>query len=181
MRVIAMGKVSVYPRDGVYQLTCASMVMDGIGDLYAAFEQLKDKLAKGQMIAAGESYGGTGVTVIPDFYDLIRSNTLVPAVPGKTALAVDEYYKRIMAFDVSEKGFLRNVRTFLEHGEYSVINDLENDRVYVADGDLLVCNASGEILKRITMEDRPGTLALSPEGDVLFVTARSNVYAVKVK
>lgn len=122
-----------------------------------------------------------GVTVIPDFYDLIRSNTLVPAVPGKTALAVDEYYKRIMAFDVSEKGFLRNVRTFLEHGEYSVINDLENDRVYVADGDLLVCNAAGEILKRITMEDRPGTLALSPEGDVLFVTARSNVYAVKVK
>ena len=45
MKVIAMGKVSVYPRDGAYQLYCTAMAMDGIGDLYAAFEQLKQKLA----------------------------------------------------------------------------------------------------------------------------------------
>ena len=45
MKVIAMGKISVYPRDGAYQLYCASMAMDGVGDLYAAFEQLKAKLA----------------------------------------------------------------------------------------------------------------------------------------
>lgn len=45
MQVIAMGSVTVYVRDGVYQLYCAGMVMDGIGDLYAAFEQLKCKLA----------------------------------------------------------------------------------------------------------------------------------------
>ena len=45
MKVIAMGKISVYPRDGVYQLYCTAMAMDGIGDLYAAFEQLKAKLA----------------------------------------------------------------------------------------------------------------------------------------
>ena len=45
MKVIAMGKVSVYPRDGAYQLYCSNLVLDGIGDLYAAFEQLKAKLA----------------------------------------------------------------------------------------------------------------------------------------
>ena len=45
VKVIAMGKISVYPRDGVYQLYCTAMAMDGIGDLYAAFEQLKEKLA----------------------------------------------------------------------------------------------------------------------------------------
>ena len=45
MKIIAMGKVSVYPRDGAYQLYCAAMTMDGVGDLYAAFEQLKKKLA----------------------------------------------------------------------------------------------------------------------------------------
>ena len=44
MKVIAMGKVSVYPRDGAYQLYCTAMAMDGVGDLYAAFEQLKRKL-----------------------------------------------------------------------------------------------------------------------------------------
>ncbi len=45
MQVIAMGKISVYPRDGAYQLYCTGMVLDGVGDLYAAFEQLKTKLA----------------------------------------------------------------------------------------------------------------------------------------
>ena len=45
MKVIAMGKITVYPRDGAFQLYCGSMAMDGIGDLYAAFEQLKAKLA----------------------------------------------------------------------------------------------------------------------------------------
>lgn len=44
MKIIAMGKVSVYPRDGAYQLYCTGLTMDGVGDLYAAFEQLKKKL-----------------------------------------------------------------------------------------------------------------------------------------
>ena len=45
MQVLAMGSISVYPRDGVYQLYCTGLVPDGIGDLYAAFEQLKAKLS----------------------------------------------------------------------------------------------------------------------------------------
>ena len=44
MKVIAMGKISVFPRDGAYQLYCTGLVLDGVGDLYAAFEQLKTKL-----------------------------------------------------------------------------------------------------------------------------------------
>lgn len=46
VKVIAMGKISVYPRDGAYQLYCTAMAMDGIGDLHAAFEELKAKLGK---------------------------------------------------------------------------------------------------------------------------------------
>ena len=45
MKVIAMGRITVYPRDGAYQLYCTGLVPDGVGDLYAAFEQLKTKLA----------------------------------------------------------------------------------------------------------------------------------------
>ncbi len=45
MKVIAMGSVTVYVRDGAYQLYVNAMTVDGIGDLYAAFEQLKEKLA----------------------------------------------------------------------------------------------------------------------------------------
>ncbi len=45
MKVIALGKISVFPRDGAYQLYVNSMTVDGVGDLHAAFEQLKAKLA----------------------------------------------------------------------------------------------------------------------------------------
>ena len=46
MKVIALGRVTVYPRDGLYQLYCSAMTVDGVGDLYAAFEQTKKKLAE---------------------------------------------------------------------------------------------------------------------------------------
>ncbi len=44
MKVIAMGRVGVFPRDGVYQLYVSAMTPDGVGDLHAAFERLKAKL-----------------------------------------------------------------------------------------------------------------------------------------
>jgi len=46
MKVVAFGRVSVFPRDGAYQLYVTSLSPDGVGDLYVAFEQLKEKLQK---------------------------------------------------------------------------------------------------------------------------------------
>ena len=45
MQVIAAGRVSVFPRDGQYQLYCSRLTPEGAGDLHVAFEQLKEKLA----------------------------------------------------------------------------------------------------------------------------------------
>lgn len=44
MTVVAMGRVTVFPRDGQYQLYCSGLQQDGVGELHAAFEQLKRKL-----------------------------------------------------------------------------------------------------------------------------------------
>ncbi len=44
MKIIAKGRISVFPRDGQYQLYITDMTPDGIGALAAAFEQLKAKL-----------------------------------------------------------------------------------------------------------------------------------------
>ena len=46
MQVIAAGRVTVFPRDGQYQLYCARLTPEGVGDLALAFEQLKEKLAQ---------------------------------------------------------------------------------------------------------------------------------------
>ena len=46
MGVTVFGRVSVYPRDGAYQLYCTAILPEGMGDLHVAFEQLKRKLAE---------------------------------------------------------------------------------------------------------------------------------------
>ncbi|EPS46044.1 exodeoxyribonuclease VII large subunit [Clostridium botulinum A1 str. CFSAN002368] len=44
MDVVALGNVSVYEKEGSYQLYVKDMKREGIGDLYVAFEKLKEKL-----------------------------------------------------------------------------------------------------------------------------------------
>ena len=46
MLVIAAGRVTVFPRDGQYQLYCSRLTPEGAGDLHVAFEQLKEKLLR---------------------------------------------------------------------------------------------------------------------------------------
>lgn len=44
MKVLILGTVSVFERDGVYQIYCKAMQEDGLGSLYTAYEKLKLKL-----------------------------------------------------------------------------------------------------------------------------------------
>lgn len=45
-KVVALGSISVYERDGVYQLYVSAMRRQGVGDLMQAYEALKEKLTK---------------------------------------------------------------------------------------------------------------------------------------
>ncbi|MBQ3090243.1 MAG: exodeoxyribonuclease VII large subunit [Oscillospiraceae bacterium] len=44
MKVVARGRITVFPRDGQYQLYAESLIPDGVGELYVAFEQTKARL-----------------------------------------------------------------------------------------------------------------------------------------
>ena len=46
MKVLILGTVSVFERDGVYQIYCKAMQEDGIGDLYSKYVKLKEELEK---------------------------------------------------------------------------------------------------------------------------------------
>ena len=67
MLVIAAGRVTVFPRDGQYQLYCVRLTPEGAGDLHLAFEQLKEKLLR------------------EGLFDQSRKKPL-PAFPGTIAL-----------------------------------------------------------------------------------------------
>ena len=46
MKVLILGSVSVFERDGVYQIYCRAMQEDGLGSLYKAYEKLKEDIEK---------------------------------------------------------------------------------------------------------------------------------------
>ncbi|MBR0208560.1 MAG: exodeoxyribonuclease VII large subunit [Oscillospiraceae bacterium] len=46
MSVTAFGRISVFPRDGAYQMYCTGLMPEGTGDLQVAFEQMKKKLSE---------------------------------------------------------------------------------------------------------------------------------------
>ena len=69
MQVIAAGRVTVFPRDGQYQLYCTRLTPEGVGDLYLAFEQLKEKLSREGLFDPGHK------KPIPAFPDTIARIT----------------------------------------------------------------------------------------------------------
>ena len=51
MQVVAAGRITVFPRDGQYQLYCSRLIPEGVGDLHLAFEQLKERLYREGLFA----------------------------------------------------------------------------------------------------------------------------------
>jgi exodeoxyribonuclease VII large subunit len=72
MNVIIKGKVSVYEREGAYQVYCDSMETDGEGQLYLAFQSLKEKLEKQGMF---DKEHKKNIPILPGRIGIITSQT----------------------------------------------------------------------------------------------------------
>ena len=70
--VLAFGTVSVFERDGVYQLYCKAMQEDGMGSLYKAYEELKNKLEKEGLFSKEHK---KPLPVMPKIIGVLTSNT----------------------------------------------------------------------------------------------------------
>ena len=72
MSVLAFGTVSVFERDGVYQLYCKAMQEDGMGSLYKAYEELKNKLEKEGLFSTEHK---KKLPTMPKIIGVLTSNT----------------------------------------------------------------------------------------------------------
>ena len=72
MKVIAHGRISVFVRDGTYQLYADSLDPDGVGALYIAFEQLKRKLESEGLFAQEKK---KNLPKIPSVVGIVTSPT----------------------------------------------------------------------------------------------------------
>ena len=72
MKVIVYGTVSVFERDGVYQIYCRGMQEDGMGSLYTAYEELKKKL---QLEGLFDENHKKKIPFMPKVIGVLTSNT----------------------------------------------------------------------------------------------------------
>lgn len=124
-----------------------------------------------------------GVTIIPETYDLSRSAALSAVMPGQSEpfYVAKENNKSTVRLDVDSKGRLKNMQEAYPQGQYSNVTDAEGN-LYIADGHIYVYNKAGEEIKRITLEERPISLAIGgADKNTLFVTTTKSLYGVKIK
>ncbi len=72
MKVNVLGSVGVFERDGVYQIYVQAMQEDGIGDLYAKFNALKEKLEKQGLFDQSHK---KKIPMMPKIIGVLTSNT----------------------------------------------------------------------------------------------------------
>ena len=72
MKVMVFGSVSVFERDGIYQIYVKAIKEDGIGDLYRAYEKLKEDLEKEGLFDASHK---KKIPLKPDVIGVLTSRT----------------------------------------------------------------------------------------------------------
>ena len=72
MKVLVLGTVSVYERDGIYQIYCKAMQEDGMGSLHIAYEKLKAKLEEEGLF---EQSHKKKIPFMPKIVGVLTSNT----------------------------------------------------------------------------------------------------------
>ena len=72
MKVLVLGSVAVYERDGIYQIYCKAMQEDGMGSLYIAYEKLKKKL---ELEGLFDESHKKKITFMPKIIGVLTSNT----------------------------------------------------------------------------------------------------------
>ena len=119
-----------------------------------------------------------GKTVIPQQYDLVRSSSIEPAVPGKPFYEVDEFRHQVKRFDVDAQGFLSNPTVFANRGEHGITTD-DAGNVYIGEGDILVYGPDGTFLRRIATPAGPNSLTVVD--GYLYFTTRDAFYRTRIQ
>lgn len=124
MKVIIHGQVSVFARDGSYQLYASTMQPDGIGALYLAYEQMKERLANEGLFDAEHKLA---IPTLPKRIGVITSPTGaairdVLNVTGRRCPLTDVYiYPALVQGDGAAESLLCGVDYFDRSGLVDVV------------------------------------------------------------
>jgi hypothetical protein len=124
-----------------------------------------------------------GVTIIPETYDLSRSAALSCVRPGQAEplYVAHENNKTTVRLDVQPDGSVGGMKTLYPQGQYGSVTDSDGN-LYIADGEIFVYDKTGREVKRITLEERPISLAIGgKDKNILFATTTKSLFSVRIK
>jgi len=136
--------------------------------------------------------GGTFIPVGDDFvtgrlyygarlHDVLRAFSLARVVPGQPFYVSDESEHQTYAATVDAFGTLSKMTLFTDRGGEGLAVDARGN-VYLAAGQIYVYDASGRLIDRIDVPERPVQLAFGgKDGKTLFIAARTSLYAVRTR
>lgn len=112
--------------------------------------------------------------------DLKTPNGLVGTPDGKYLYVADIEDGKTWRYDVRSDGKLANKTFFAPHGSDGMTIDNEGN-VYLTSGKVWVYNSNGELIEEIEFPESPANICFGgKDRDVLFVTARTGVYTLKM-
>src|SRR5258708_22914090 len=137
--------------------------------------------ARSTFIPAGEDFVTGELYYGAKIHDVLRAFGLAPMSLGQTVYVSDEAEQKTYRATVGGDGALTNAKLFVDRGGESVAQDSEGN-VYIAAGQIYVCNPSGELIDTIDVPERPSQILFGgPDLKTFFIAARSSLYAVQMR
>lgn len=113
MKVIVLGTVGVYERDGVYQIYCKAMQEDGMGSLYVAFEKMKAKL---ELEGLFDESHKKPIPFMPKIIGVLTSNTgaVIRDIINVSTRRNPNVYIRLLPVPVQGEGAAKKIVQAIE-------------------------------------------------------------------
>jgi sugar lactone lactonase YvrE/N-acetylneuraminic acid mutarotase len=113
--------------------------------------------------------------------DLVRPNGIIGTPDGKMLYVADHGADRTFRYLIHPDGTLSGKSLFAPSGSDGVTLD-EQGNLYLTSDAVLIYASDGTLLERILIPERPANLCFGgSDGKTLFITARTSLYAVRMK
>jgi gluconolactonase len=121
-------------------------------------------------------------TVTRVISDMTRPNGLVGTADGKTLYVADHGAGQTFAYTINSDGTLSDKRLFTTTGSDGMELDASGNLYLTIPNQVVIFDASGNLLRTIPTAENPTNVAFGgPERQILFITARTQVYTSNLK
>lgn len=112
--------------------------------------------------------------------DYKQPNGIIGTPDGKTLYVADIGERKIWRYDILPDGSLANKSYFAPHGSDGMTID-NRGNIYLTMGKVWIYSPGGELIREIDLPEIPSNLCFGgEERDILFITARTSVYTLKM-